>query len=97
MKKQVHLLAIVLIMLPSLAFSQYAKQRNSGKKEIKWGAVKKESPAEGMEKSFLYFEGAVYDAANNLPVYVYKGATENNASQIKAFIVNHVYATFETN
>ncbi len=97
MKTKLHLLALALLLLPSLAFSQYAKQRNSGKKEIKWGAVKKESPAEGMEKSFLYFEGAVYDAANNLPVYVYKGATENNASQIKAFIVNPVYAPFETN
>jgi hypothetical protein len=98
MKKQIHLLAIALLVLPSLAFAQYAKQRNSGKKEIKWGAVKKESPAEGMEKSFLYFEDAVYDGnASNLPVYVYKGATENNASQIKAFIVNPVYATFETN
>lgn len=97
MKKQIHLIAIVLFLLPALAFSQYAKQRNSGKIELKWGAVKKESPAEGMEKSFLYFEGAVYDAANNLPVYVYKGVTENNASQIKAFIVNPVYAPFEAN
>ncbi|MCG3167361.1 MAG: hypothetical protein POELPBGB_03151 [Bacteroidia bacterium] len=98
MKKQIHLLAIVVFLLPSLAFAQYAKQRNSGKKEIQWGAVKKETPAEGMEKSFLYFEGAVYDGtANNLPVYVYKGAAENNASHIKAFIVNPVYAAFETN
>lgn len=96
MKNQIHLLAITLLLLPSLVFAQYAKQRHSGKKEIKWGAVKKESPAEGMEKSFLYFEDAVYDGtANNLPVYVFKGATENNATQIKAFIVNPTYAAFE--
>ncbi len=98
MKLKIHLLTVAVLLVPSLVFSQYAKQRNSGKKEIKWGAVKKETPAEGMEKSFLYFEGAVYDATqNNLPVYVYKGASENNASQLKAFIVNPVYAPFETN
>jgi len=97
MKNLIHLFAIALILMPTLVFSQYAKQRNSGKKVINWGAVKKEIPADGIEKSYLFFDGAVYDAnSNDLPVYVYKGATENNASNIKAFIINPVYAAFES-
>lgn len=98
MKTKLHLLSVALFLLPPLTFAQYAKQRNSGKKEIIWGATKTEKPADGMDKSFLYFEGAVYDVTNNnLPVYVYQAPTENNATQIKAFIINPTYEPFETN
>lgn len=96
MKKQTLLLVIGLFLLPSLSFSQYARQRSSGGKTINWDKVKKEKPADGIEKYFLYFEGATYDASkDNLPVYVFKGAAENNASGIKAFIINPVYETFD--
>lgn len=88
----------LLLLLPFMVFSQYAKQRLSGKKEINWGAVKKEKYAEGVEKHFLYFEGAAYNAEQNyLPVYVYQAPTENNASAIKAHIINAVFEPFETN